>query len=69
MGVVLYQKDDDDNEHPISYFSRKLLDRETTVVHHRKGVLSYQTGGWSLSHLPAGTSIHNPNRLLLIGMA
>eukprot|EP00731_Ephydatia_muelleri_P013940 Em0007g1250a len=27
-GAVLSQKDDDDNEHPVAYFSKKLLPRE-----------------------------------------
>ncbi|KAL5506277.1 hypothetical protein EMCRGX_G007890 [Ephydatia muelleri] len=28
VGAVLSQKDDDDNEHPVAYFSKKLLPRE-----------------------------------------
>ncbi len=64
VGAVLSQHDDSGIEHPIVYYSRKLLPREA----------NYSTFGHKTEHpdllcLPAGKTIHNRDRSSLTRMA
>ena len=40
LGAVLSQRDDSGSDHPVAYYSRKLLPR---VLYYRKGVPRYKS--------------------------
>ena len=45
VGAVLTQVNQVGEEHPVAFFSRKLLPREEKYANCRKGMLGNQTGG------------------------
>ena len=63
VGAVLSQIDGDGDEHPVAYFSRKLLEREEEYSTIEKECLvpSHQTRHTSLSSILARKAIHNSN--------
>ena len=58
VGAVVSQLDDQGDDHPIAYFSRKLLPREE---HHQKGVPGDQAGCTTFPSISVGEAICDTN--------
>ena len=64
VGAVLTQKDDGGGEHPIAFYSRKLL----PLLHGGTGMFSYSARCSSFSVLFVGETICDSNRSSFPGM-
>ena len=59
IGAVLSQTDADGLEHPVAYFSWKLLPRE--VCNNWKGVFGYKAGSGSIQYISTWLTLYNPD--------
>ena len=70
VGAVLSQLDDKGMDHPVAYYSRKLIVAQgREILNNRERMFGSETWSGGFSGVPVGSAIHSGDRSQSIGVA